>query len=122
MRAALALAAALLLATGLPAEAGGWHLHDYATWFGPGLYGKRTACGHKLTRRLAGVAHRTLPCGTLIAIRHKGYRVRVPVVDRGPWGVPGLDIDMTARTSCWQLTGGRPKDCSSKWIDWKVVR
>ena len=118
---ALALAAALLLATGLPAEASGWH-REYATWFGPGLWNNRTACGQRLTRRLAGVAHRTLACGTIIAIRYKGYRVRVPIVDRGPYGVPGLDWDLTAYTSCWQLTGNRPKDCSSKWVWFRVLR
>ena len=32
-----------------------------ATWYGPGFYGNKTACGIELTETLVGVAHRTLP-------------------------------------------------------------
>ena len=31
-----------------------------ATWFGPGFYGKHTACGQVMTHALLGVAHRTV--------------------------------------------------------------
>jgi rare lipoprotein A (peptidoglycan hydrolase) len=116
----IALAVALLLGSAAPAEASGW-LHGYASWFGPGLYGHRTACGQKLTRFLKGVAHRTLPCGTLVEVRWYRHHAIVPVVDRGPWGVP-WHLDLTARTMCWQLTGSHPRDCSSRWIDWRVIR
>src|SRR4051794_25340221 len=37
-----------------------------ATWFGKGLYGRKTACGQTLSAHLMGVAHKTLPCGTLV--------------------------------------------------------
>ena len=43
-----------------------------ATWFGPGFYGRRTACGQVMTHRLLGVAHRTLPCGTKVALALQG--------------------------------------------------
>lgn len=66
-----------------------------ATWYGPGLYGHRTACGQRLTRSLVGVAHRTLPCGTKVAIVHDGRRLTVPVVDRGPFA-HNADWDLTA--------------------------
>jgi rare lipoprotein A len=56
-----------------------------ATWYGPGFYGRTTACGLRMTRRLLGVAHRTLPCGTLVALTYKGDAITVPVVDRGPF-------------------------------------
>src|SRR5579871_6673758 len=39
-----------------------------ATWFGPGFYGHKTACGQTLTPSVIGVAHRTLPCGTLVKV------------------------------------------------------
>lgn len=103
-----------------PAEAAWWH-HEYATWYGPGFYGNRTACGQTLTRRLVGVAHRTLACGTRVAVRWRGMTIRTRVVDRGPWGVAGLNIDMTAGLSCWALTGGHPLNCSSKVIYWRVL-
>ena len=56
-----------------------------ATWYGPGFYGRTTACGQKMTRYLVGVAHRTLPCGTKVAVMYKGRVITVPVVDRGPF-------------------------------------
>jgi len=68
-----------------------------ATWYGPGLYGRRTA-GQRLTRRLAGVAHRTLPCGTLVALHHRGQATVVEVVDRGPFGTDA-EWDLTAATA-----------------------
>lgn len=64
------------------------------TWYGPGFYGKRTACGKKLTRRTLGVAHRTLPCGTRVEFFRKGRRIVVPVIDRGPF-VRGVTWDLT---------------------------
>jgi rare lipoprotein A len=56
-----------------------------ATWYGPGFYGRTTACGLKMTRKLLGVAHRKLPCGTQVAFTYKGKAITVPVVDRGPF-------------------------------------
>jgi hypothetical protein len=69
-----------------------------ASWYGPGLFGRRTACGQKLTRRLLGVAHRKLPCGTEVALTYKGRSITVPVVDRGPFR-PGRRWDLTAATA-----------------------
>lgn len=66
-----------------------------ATWFGPGFYGKRTACGQRMSRRLLGVAHRTLPCGTPVAVFYGGKAITVPVVDRGPFA-NGAHYDLTA--------------------------
>jgi rare lipoprotein A (peptidoglycan hydrolase) len=57
-----------------------------ATWYGPGFYGKQTACGQELTEDLVGVAHRSLPCGTNVAVRYGANTIVVPVVDRGPYG------------------------------------
>src|SRR5258708_2450565 len=37
-----------------------------ATWYGPGLYGRHTACGETLRPGTIGVAHRSLPCGTAV--------------------------------------------------------
>jgi rare lipoprotein A (peptidoglycan hydrolase) len=44
-----------------------------------------------------GVANRTLPCGTRVTLRYRGRRVRVPVIDRGPY-VGGREYDLTAAT------------------------
>lgn len=69
-----------------------------ATWYGPGLYGNRTACGQRLRRSTRGVAHRTLPCGARVAIRYRGRSVVVPVIDRGPYA-NGATYDLTGATA-----------------------
>jgi peptidoglycan lytic transglycosylase len=69
-----------------------------ATWFGPGFYGRHTACGQVMTHRLLGVAHRTLPCGTKVALLYRGRTITVPVVDRGPFGT-GAGYDLTSATA-----------------------
>jgi rare lipoprotein A len=68
------------------------------TWYGPGFYGRRTACGKRMSRALMGVAHKTLPCGTLVDLYNDGRTVTVPVVDRGPFR-PGTSYDLTAATA-----------------------
>jgi rare lipoprotein A len=68
------------------------------TWYGPGFYGHRTACGAKMSRGLLGVAHKTLPCGTLVDLYNNGRTVTVPVIDRGPFR-PGTNYDLTAATA-----------------------
>jgi peptidoglycan lytic transglycosylase len=71
------------------------HTTGIATWFGPGFYGKKTACGQTLTPSVIGVANRTLPCGTLVKVAYKGRALTLPVLDRGPYS-----------RADWDLTGG----------------
>ncbi len=72
------------------------HTTGIATWFGPGFYGKQTACGQTLTPAVVGVANRTLPCGTLVKVTYKGHSLTVPVLDRGPY----------SHIADWDLTAG----------------
>jgi rare lipoprotein A (peptidoglycan hydrolase) len=67
-----------------------------ATWYGPGFYGHKTACGQKLTPKLVGLASRTLPCGTLVRISYGGHLLTAPVLDRGPYGRSGAMWDLTS--------------------------
>jgi peptidoglycan hydrolase-like protein with peptidoglycan-binding domain len=69
-----------------------------ATWYGPGLYGNRTACGKTLRRTTLGVAHRSLPCGTPVTFYRGGRFVTVEVIDRGPFR-HGVEWDLTAATA-----------------------
>jgi hypothetical protein len=69
-----------------------------ATFYGPGFYGQRTACGVVLRRHTLGVANRTLKCGTPVAIDYNGQTIVVPVVDRGPYA-HDADWDLTAATA-----------------------
>ena len=68
-----------------------------ASWYGPGFYGNRTACGRTLSRGTLGVAHKSLPCGTKVALRYNGRTVTVPVIDRGPYA-GNREYDLTAET------------------------
>ena len=69
-----------------------------ASWYGPGLFGRPTGCGGTLGTGQLGVAHKTLPCGTKITLRHNGRSVRVPVIDRGPYA-GAREYDLTAATA-----------------------
>jgi rare lipoprotein A len=51
-----------------------------------------------MSRTLLGVAHKTLPCGTQVAVLYKGRRITVPVVDRGPFS-SRRRWDLTAATA-----------------------
>jgi rare lipoprotein A len=68
-----------------------------ASWYGPGFYGNRTACGQTLTPSTVGVANKTLPCGTRLTLRYRGKSVNVRVIDRGPYH-GNREFDLTRRT------------------------
>jgi hypothetical protein len=70
-----------------------------ATWYGPGFYGKRTACGQTLRPGTLGVAHRNLPCGTTVKFVYGGRQIVTRVIDRGPY----------AKGVSWDLTNGTRK-------------
>ena len=65
-----------------------------ASYYGPGLYGNRTACGFTLRHRTRGVAHRSLPCGTRVPVYRNGLIAIFPVIDRGPH-TQGVSLDLT---------------------------
>ena len=78
-----------------------------ATWYGPGFYGRRTACGQTMGKRLQGVAHKRLRCGTKVALYYKGRTRTVRVVDRGPY----------AKGRVWDLTAATAKALEFKYTD-----
>ena len=67
-----------------------------ATWYGPGLYGRHTACGQTLRPTTIGVAHKTLPCGTAVKFLYRGHSIVARVIDRGPYSAG----------NSWDLTNG----------------
>jgi len=70
---------------------------SFASYYGPGFFGGRTACGQTLTPTTLGVAHKTLPCGTRVTFRKGNRTVTVRVIDRGPFHA-GRDWDLTSAT------------------------
>ncbi len=67
---------------------------SFASWYGPGFIGGRTACGGTLSAGELGVANKTLPCGTKVRFYYHGRSVTARVVDRGPY-VAGREWDLT---------------------------
>jgi len=110
---------------------GAWRASS-VSFYGPGFYcvGSRvagcisqagrspqarlTACGVLYTRTVVGVAHRTLPCGSLVAFSYGGRTVIAPVIDRGPY--------VAGRT--WDLSGGLCRalhHCFTGPVRWTIV-
>lgn len=58
-----------------------------ASWYGPGLHGRRTASGERFDRQAYTAAHRELPFGTRLCVRSllNAHTVVVRVNDRGPF-------------------------------------
>ena len=58
-----------------------------ASWYGPGLHGRRTANGERYDMHALTAAHRTLPFGTIVRVRSlvNGREVQVRITDRGPF-------------------------------------
>jgi rare lipoprotein A len=57
------------------------------------MYGGALACGGHLGYRSMVVAHRSLPCGTLVTVRYRGRSAQARVMDRGPF-VGGREFDL----------------------------
>lgn len=91
-----------------------WRWDREVSFYGPGFYGKRTACGLAYTTTIMGVAHRTLPCGTLIEFRNprNGRTITVPVIDRGPY-VYGRTWDLSG-AACTALD-----HCYTGALEWR---
>ena len=67
-----------------------------ASYYGPGFFGHKTACGPILTRLSYWIAHKSLPCGTRVKVtnRANGRSIVVRVEDRGPY-VRSRIVDLT---------------------------
>ena len=66
-----------------------------ATWYGPGLYGNKTASGEILRRNTLTAAHGQLPLGTKVKVKREDTNESVIVVinDRKPFK-EGTVIDL----------------------------
>jgi hypothetical protein len=89
--------------TAVPASASGSVV--IVSWYGPGFFENRLPCwqwlaAHGLPIQFLpdtwGVAHKSLPCGTMVTLTHGANAVTVPVVDRGPY-IAGREFDLSPR-------------------------
>src|SRR5918911_251849 len=67
-----------------------------ASYYGPGLHGRRMADGRRLDRHELTAAHRELPLGSRATVTNlaNGRTVEVEISDRGPY-VEGRVIDLS---------------------------
>ncbi len=87
------------------AVAGGPGVLVIASWYGPGFFENRLPCWPWLQANgmpiqflpdTWGVAHKTLPCGTMLTLSYSTKTITVPVVDRGPY-IAGRELDLSPR-------------------------
>jgi len=79
----------------------------YASWYGPGFHGNKTASGEVYDSRQFTAAHRTLPLNAVVQVRSltNGRQVTVRINDRGPF-VKGRIIDLSlAAAQALAMTG-----------------
>ena len=84
----LVLLAAACIATGsAEAKASSGEQAGFASWYGPGFHGRKTANGERFDMNALTAAHRTLPLGTQVRVTntHTGQSVVVRINDRGPY-------------------------------------
>lgn len=84
--------------TAQPSSSPSWTVFKKATWYGPGFWGKSTACGTVLTPTTIGVAHKRLPCGTQVTFSYGSRSVTATVIDRGPFH-KGYAWDLTKKAA-----------------------
>jgi rare lipoprotein A len=77
-------------------DAGGFSQRGIASWYGKEFHGKRTANGEVYDMYAMTAAHKTLPLGTHVRVRHLENKreIQVRINDRGPF-VRGRIIDLS---------------------------
>lgn len=86
-----------------------WFAEGLASFYGPGLWGHRTASGKRLRKKDLTAAHRSLPFGTCLSVLDldNGRSVRVRVNDRGPFAPHRLiDVSYAAGRALGMLETG----------------
>lgn len=77
-------------------DATGFRQEGIASWYGPDFHGKRTSSGETYDMHGLTAAHKTLPLGTLVRVRHLQNQrtVELRINDRGPF-VANRVIDLS---------------------------
>ena len=81
-------------------DARGFRQHGTASWYGDDFHGKRTSNGETYDMNALTAAHKTLPLGTMVGVKHleNGREIKVRINDRGPF-VRDRVIDLSARAA-----------------------
>ena len=72
-------------------------LNGWASWYGPGFNGNKSASGERYNQNALTAAHRSLPFGTKVKVTNirTGLSVVVRINDRGPY-IRGRILDLSA--------------------------
>lgn len=72
----------------------------YASWYGPGFHGKKTASGETYDMHKLTAAHKSLPFGSQVKVKRldTGATVTVTINDRGPF-IEGRIIDLSYKAA-----------------------
>lgn len=84
----------------------------YASWYGPGFHGKKTANGEIYNQNMLTAAHKTLPLNTTVKVTNleNNKTLIVRVNDRGPYhGNRILDLSKEAANQLGVLAKGTAK-------------
>lgn len=88
-----------------------------ASWYGRQFQGRRTASGEPFDRHALTAAHKTLPFGTWVRVRHlgTGQEVVVRINDRGPFAKGRIiDLSKAAAAKLGTKNAGVGKVCVAK--------
>ncbi len=72
----------------------------WASWYGPGFHGKKTANGETFNKNLLSAAHTTMPLPSIVKVINleNNKSIILKVNDRGPF-IPGRIIDLSERAA-----------------------
>jgi rare lipoprotein A len=83
-----------------------------ASWYGPGLHGRKTASGERFDKEALTAAHRRFPFGTCVRVVNLATQkeVQVRVNDRGPFAKGRiLDLSEAAARRLGMIERGHAK-------------
>jgi len=83
-----------------------------ASWYGPKFHGKLTASGETYNMHAMTAAHKTLPLGTMVKVKHlgNGKEVTLKINDRGPFvGKRIIDLSNKAAHAIGMVGTGTAK-------------
>lgn len=92
-----------------PEKLGAPSQKGFASWYGPGFHGRRTANGERYDMNALTAAHPSLPFGTRVAVRNvrTGQSVIVRINDRGPFSKSRiLDLSYAAAREVGMVRSG----------------
>lgn len=91
---------------------GGYVAEGIASWYGPGLHGRKTANGERFDQYALTAAHPSLPMSSWVEVTNvdNGRKVIVRINDRGPFkGNRLIDLSYTAAKQLDMISRGLTK-------------